>query len=69
MNIFDKNLGLFRSRLLHFNSVYDKNAGNMSRTIFFRNDPWYFRAAPALKFRPGSAPDHNYYVLYINCTQ
>ena len=40
MNIFGENLRSFRSRLFHFNSVHDKNAGKHVTHYFFRYDPW-----------------------------
>ena len=58
MNIFGENLRSLRSRLFNFNSVHDKNAGKHVTHYFFfvmTHGTW---AAPALKFRPGSAPAH-----------
>ena len=60
MNIFGENLRSLRSRLFNFNSVHDKNAGKHVTHYFFfviTHGSW---AAPAQKFRPGSAPDGMY---------
>ena len=52
MKIFAENLRSLSSRLFHFNSVHDKNAGKHDTHYFFfvmTHGSW---AAPALKFRP-----------------